>query len=183
MKRTLLLTTFLAAIFMNSCGHGSSTCTINCGGGTATLNVAMSTVPLTPPPATSILSFSLTVTGMSLTPTTGNDINIPLTATTYVFDAAKLQSDSMFLGEISANVPPGTYNKITLAVNNASVTFCTQPNPGVAGCSAGSIATVVANPLVSTPASALGLTLAAKDKQGIRIKLNMGTGLTLNGQV
>ncbi|HXM99719.1 MAG TPA: hypothetical protein VN982_14715 [Candidatus Dormibacteraeota bacterium] len=183
MKRTLLLTTFLAAIFMNSCGHGSSTCTINCGGGNATLNVTMSTVPLTPPPATSILSFSLTVTGMSLTPTTGSDINIPLTATTYVFDAAKLQSDSAFLGQIRANVPAGTYNKITLAVTNASVTFCTQPNPGVAGCSASSIATVNANPLVSTPASALSLTLAANDQRGVRLQLNIAMGLTLNGQV
>lgn len=183
MKRTLLLVTFLAAIFMNSCGHGSSTCTINCGGGTATLNVTMSTVPLTPPPATSILSFSLTVTGMALTPATGSDINIPLTATTYVFDAAKLQSDSAFLGQVRASVPAGTYNKITLAVTNASVTFCTQPNPGVPGCSAGSVATVIANPLVSTPASALSLTLAANDQRGIRLQLNIAMGLTFNGQV
>jgi mannose/fructose/N-acetylgalactosamine-specific phosphotransferase system component IIC len=141
----------------------------------------MTAVPLTPPPGTSILSFSITITGISLTPTTGSDISIPLAATTYIMDAAKLESDSAFIGQALALVPPGSYNKITLAVNSAAVTFCTATS-GTPGCNAGSVATVPASPLISTPSSPVTLTLAANDKAGLRVMLNMGPALTISGQ-
>jgi hypothetical protein len=141
----------------------------------------MSAVPLAPPPATSILSFSLTITGIALTPTTGSDISVPLTAaTTYVVDTTKLQSDSALIGQALVMVPAGTYNKITLAVSTASVSYCTQPSPGTPGCSAGSVTTL--NAPMSTPSSPITLTLAANDKQGLRVGLNIAPTLTLSGQ-
>lgn len=141
----------------------------------------MSAVPLAPPPGTSILSFSLMITGIALTPATGSDISIPLAATTYVVDTTKLQSDSGFIGQGLAMVPAGTYNKITLAVSSASVTYCKQTS-GTPGCDAGSVTTVNASPLVSTPSSPITLTLAANDQKGLRVEFNMAPGLTLSGQ-
>jgi hypothetical protein len=182
-KQALVLVTLLGALCMNSCSHGQLVCVTNCGGGSATLNVTMSAVPFTPPAGTSLLSFSITITGMSLSPATGSDINIPLATTTYTLDATKLQSDSAFMGQGLATIPAGTYNKVTLMVSSASVTFCTQPSPGTAGCAGGSVATVTSNPLVSTPSSPISLTLAASDQKGLQLQFNMVPGLTLNGQV
>jgi hypothetical protein len=183
-NQALLLVTLLGALYLNSCSHSQTVCVTNCGGGgNATLNVTMSAVPFAPPASTSILSFSLTITGMSLSPATGSAINIPLAATTYVLDTTKLQSDSAFMGQVLASVPAGTYNKITIAVSSASVTFCTQISPGTPGCASGSVATVNSNPLVSTPSSPISLTLAANDQKGLQLQFNMVPGLTLNGQV
>lgn len=178
-----LLVTLLGAFCISSCSHSSVACSGTCVNNNATLNVTMSAVPLTPPPGTSILSYGLTVTGIALSPTTGSDISIALNATTLVMDATRLQSDSAVLGQVRASVPAGTYNKVTLAISSASVTFCTQSNPGTPGCSNGSVATVVANPRASTPASALSLTLAANEQAGLRLQLNMAQTLTINGQV
>lgn len=178
--RILLLVLVLGAFFFSSCSHGPNGCNGTCVNGNATLSVTMSAVPLTPPPGTSILSFSLTITGIALTPTTGSDISIPLAATTFVVDATKLQSDSAFIGQALALVPAGTYNKITLAVNSAAVTYCTTS--GIAGCTAGSVTTVPASPLISTPSSPITLTVATNDKAGLRVVFNMMPGLMINGQ-
>ncbi|GAC1679463.1 MAG: hypothetical protein PVS2B2_17270 [Candidatus Acidiferrum sp.] len=142
----------------------------------------MTAIPFAPPPNTSILSFSLTITGISLSPATGSDINIPLAATTYILDTTKLQSDSAFIGQVLVGVPAGTYNKVAIAVSSASVTFCTQPSPGTPGCSNNSVAIVNSNPQSSVPSSPISLTLAANDRKGLQLQFNMVPGLTLNGQ-
>ena len=184
MKRNLLLLTLLGTFWLSSCSHSNiicqTCCTGTCVNNDATLSVTMSAIPLAPPPGTSILSFSFTITGIALTPTTGSDISIPMTAATYVLDATQLQSDSALIGQANAMVPPGTYNKITLAVSSAAVTFCTTS--GTAGCTVGSVTTVPANPLMSTPSSPVTLTLAANDKQGLRVVLNIAPTLSPNGQ-
>src|SRR5476649_2647773 len=103
--KTLFLFVLLAAVSMTACsGLGDS------GGvvpppvmGNATLSVTMQAKPLAPPPNTNILSYSLTIGGVTLTPSSGNPINIPGSVT---LDLTRLQSDSAFLGTISA--PSGT---------------------------------------------------------------------------
>src|SRR3982074_1839367 len=125
-NRVLFLLTVVSAIWFTSCSHGQicQTCCVGtCINNDATLGVTMSAIPLTPPPGTSILSYSFTVTGISLTPTTGSDINMPIATIGYVFDGAKLQSDSAVLAVGTASVPAGTYTKMTVAVSNAAVTY------------------------------------------------------------
>jgi Domain of unknown function (DUF4382) len=137
MKSRLLtaLAAFAAVVSLASCSGVKNECTVNCGGGgTPSLSVTLAAVPFVPPPNTSILSFAVTINSVSLTPTSGgSDVNIPLNATTYSVDLTRLQSDSSFLGHVIANVPSGTYNKVTVGVTSAVVTYCTASSgtPGV----------------------------------------------------
>ena len=143
MKSRLLtaLAAFAAAVSLASCSGVKNECTVNCGGGgTPSVSVTLAAVPFVPPPNTSILSFAVTINSVSLTPTSGgSDVNIPLNATTYSVDLTRLQSDSSFLGHVIANVPSGTYNKVTVGVTSAVVTYCTASS-GTPGCNTGSVA-------------------------------------------
>src|SRR4029077_13817011 len=115
---------FFAALSLTACSGPKTGCTLNCGsGGTATVSLTLAAVPFVPPPSTSILSFAVTINGVTLTPANGSPVNIPLNAATYVVDLTRLQSDSAFLGQVLANVPAGTYNKITVNVTSAVVTY------------------------------------------------------------
>src|SRR6266481_4426345 len=116
-----------AALSLAACSgpKTGTVCTTNCGGGDATVSFTLAAVPFTPPPGTSTLSFGLTLSSVQLTPSSGSVVNIPLNAVTYAVDLTRLQSDSAFLGQALANVPAGTYNKVTVGVTSAVVTYCT----------------------------------------------------------
>src|SRR5258708_12733538 len=148
-------------------------------GGTATLSVAMTAVPLTPPPNTNLLSFVVDINTITLTSSTGSTINIPLNTTNLSVDLTRLQSDSAFLGK-SATVPAASYSSITVSISNPVVTFCTQTT-GVAGCAAGSVTTIsgaaAAPKITSAP---FPLTLTANQKTGLAINFNLGNALTVS---
>jgi hypothetical protein len=138
--------------------------------------------PLTPPPGTSILGFSLTITGLSLTSLSGATVNVPLPSTTYTVDLARLQSDSAFLGQALSGIPPDTYNKLTLSVNGSRVTYCTQPVPGTPGCASGSIATVSGGAAAPSISSApFPLTLAENQFVALRVQFDISKAITVNG--
>jgi hypothetical protein len=143
----------------------------------ATLSVTLQAKPLTPPPGTNILSYSLTVGGLTLTPATGNPINVPGPLT---FDMMRLQSDSGFLGKVTA--PAGTYTSLTVSLTDAVVTFCTD-TPGVPGCNTASVVSVTggaSSPVITLPSG--GLVLTSNQQTGLSIDFNIGGTLTLTGQ-
>ena len=182
MKSRLLtaLAAFATVVSLASCSGVKNECTVNCGGGgTPSLSVTLAAVPFVPPPNTSILSFAVTINSVSLTPTSGgSDVNIPLNATTYSVDLTRLQSDSSFLGHVIANVPSGTYNKVTVGVTSAVVTYCTASS-GTPGCNTGSVAQITKGP--AAPATtAFSLTLAANQQAGLQVLFNFGNAMTVN---
>jgi hypothetical protein len=145
--------------------------------GDATLSVTLQAKPLIPPPGTNILSYSLTVGGLTLTPATGNPINIPGSLT---FDMMRLQSDSGFLGTVTA--PAGTYTSLTVSLTDAVVTFCTDTT-GVPGCNTASVASVTggaSSPIITLPNG--GLVLTSNQQTGISVDFNIGGTLSLTGQ-
>src|SRR5438034_2964148 len=95
---------FAACVF-TSCSGPKMPCTTNCNQqGTASVSATMATVPLAPPPGTNILSFAVTITGMSLTPSGGGSaVNLTLPATSITVDLMRLQSDSALLGQALAD--------------------------------------------------------------------------------
>jgi hypothetical protein len=143
----------------------------------ATLSITLQAKPLTPPPGTNILSYSLTVGGLTLTPATGNPINVPGPLT---FDMMRLQSDSGFLGKVTA--PAGTYTSLTVSLTDAVVTFCTD-TAGVPGCNTASVVSVTggaSSPIITLPSG--GLVLTSNQQTGISLDFNIGGTLTLTGQ-
>jgi hypothetical protein len=143
----------------------------------ATLSITLQAKPLAPPPGTNILSYSLTVGGLTLTPATGNPINVPGPLT---FDMMRLQSDSGFLGTITA--PAGTYTSLTVSLTDAVVTFCTNTT-GVPGCNRVPVVSVTggaSSPIITLPSG--GLVLTSNQETGLSVDFNMGGTLTLTGQ-
>jgi hypothetical protein len=141
--------------------------------------LTLTAAPLTPPPSTNLLSFIVDIASITLTPSTGSAVNIPLNTAAFSVDLTKLQSDSAFLGT-SATVPAGSYTSMTVSLSNPVVTFCTQTS-GTTGCAAGSLATIsgaAAAPLISS--APFPLTLTANQQTGLTINFNLSKALTVN---
>jgi uncharacterized protein DUF4382 len=178
-SRRYLVFAVLAAILSLSSCSGTKHTGGGGGGGTASLSLTLAAVPFVPPPSTSLLSFAVTINSVSLTPASGGSaVNIPLNATTYSVDLTRLQSDSSFLGQVMSNVPAGTYNKVTVGVTSAVVTYCTASS-GTAGCNLGSVAQFTSG--ASAPAtSSFSLTLTSAEKAGLQVVFNIGNAVTVN---
>ncbi len=180
-KALVLFTLLGAAAFAGCSGVPAGPCTVNCTPtGNATLSVTLQSKPLalTPAPNTNILTYSLTVAGLSLTPASGNPINIPGPLT---FDMMRLQSDSGLLGTVT--VPSGTYASLTLSFTDAVVTSCTS-TAGVAGCNTASVIQNkggVAAPVITFPNG--GLVITSNQQAGVSVVFDMGGTLTVANQV
>lgn len=172
----------LAAIFaITSCSGVKTPCTVNCGGGggNASLNLVLAAVPFTPPPGTSILSYAVVVNSVSLTPSTGGSVvTIPLNAGSYSADLTRLTSDSAFLGQLTASVPSGSYNLVTLGITSVAVTYCAAAG-GTPGCVPGTLAQF--NSGASAPTTSnFSVSLAANQRAGLRVLINFNNSLTVN---
>ena len=180
-RKYLAFAVVAAVLSLSSCSGVKNPCTSNCGGGggTASLNLTLAAAPFVPPPSTSLLSFAVTINSVSLTPSSGGSVvTIPLNAATYSVDLTKLQSDSVFLGQVISNMPSGTYNQVTVGVTSAEVTYCTASS-GTAGCNSGSVAQLSA--AASAPAtSSFSLTLADGQQAGLQVVFNIGNAVTVN---
>jgi hypothetical protein len=149
--------------------------------GDATLALTMRAIPVMPLQGTNLLSFSAAVVGVSLTPTSGGSINVPVNSSLYQIDFARLQTDTAFLGLATA-IPPGSYTNMVVSLANPVVTYCTQTQ-GLAGCTADSIVTVTSGP--ATPVISAGpfpLTLVSGQVDGLSIVLNLANALTVDRQ-
>jgi hypothetical protein len=180
-SKTLTLGFLLATISLTACSGLGNVCHTNCtvNGGTATLSLTLQAKPLALPPNTNILSYVVTIGGVTLTPVSGSTINIQNAQT---FDLTRLQSDSAFLGVLSTSIPAGTYTSLTVALTGATVTYCTV-TAGVPGCTASSVAQVtggVAAPIITFPNG--GLVLTSDEKAGLSVVFDMGATLTVSSQ-
>ena len=149
------------------------------GGGTATLSLTLVATPQTPPTNISLLSFSVDVTGISLTPSSGNLQSFTLNSSTYTVDLTKLQSDSAFLGS-SATVPAGAYTAVTVGFSNPVLWYCTPPSPGVAGCGTGGVIEVTGGG--TAPPITTSLTLTANQQTGLAINFNLANAIVISAQ-
>jgi hypothetical protein len=109
---SLLPVPLLAALSLVACSGPKNRCTTNCGTGTATVSLTLvsDTLPTNP----SILSFKVSILGITLTPTTGTAQTIHPSPS--VVDLMRLQSDTAFLGALT-NVPSGSYTvQVSLSI-------------------------------------------------------------------
>jgi len=90
-----------------------------------------------------------------------------------------MQSDSSFVGQKLTSVPAGTYNKVTVGVTSAVVTYCTTTS-GIAGCNAGSVTQIVAGAAAPTTPSTFSLTLASNQQAGLQLLFSFANAITVN---
>src|SRR5882762_11184665 len=107
------------------------------GGGNATVSFTLvaDTLPANP----SILSFNVSITGITMTPSSGTAQTLHPSPS--VIDLMRLQSDTAFLGTLS-NVPAAAYT-VQVALSNPEITFLNDTGSaitvGTASCPNGSV--------------------------------------------
>ena len=147
------------------------------GGGTGNLPLSMtlSAIPAGVPSTISILSFTVTISGVTITSQTNGALT-NLSLTNFTADLNKLLADTAFLGQFS--LASDQYSKIQVAITSSQVVYCTSTS-GVAGCTSGTIASVNGGPatLTFTYSPALSVTSPGI---GVRVRISMSNALVLN---
>ena len=177
-KRSILAVAFAAllSLSLSSCRGTKSHCITNCGGGGPTLNLVLTD---TPPTGVTILSFTLPISGISLTPSTGSAVSVYPGGT---FELTRLQSDT---SGIAANisVPAGTYTKINVNLGTSSGVYINSSGAAIttsAGtCQNGAVCTMPAGAAtqISVP---INLTLS-NSAQWLGIDFNLNNAITTAG--
>jgi hypothetical protein len=172
----------LAGMLFSSCSGVKQV--INCSGTTCvnqngTVSFVLTATPPDPNSQLSIQAFTATITGITLTPSSGSDVSLPLNATTYIAEFNRVTSDSTIL-TAGASVPAATYTQVKISFSAPTVTFCTQPNAGVPGCAAGTLTSV--SGAAGSASTSINLSLGVNQRTGIAINVNLGSTLTLSTQ-
>src|ERR1700676_2597359 len=174
----LFLPALIAIVFLSSCSGNKTVCKTNCGSGNANLTVTMYD---TPPTGVGILSFTLPIAGISLTPATGS----PQAVATLVssVEVTRLQTDSQLVAS-AAPVPAGTYTAINVTIGPTTATSNAFINSSTSTITYGS-STCVAGAVCRLPVGAvftvnipLALTLTANQNQWIGLDFNLNNAIT-----
>src|SRR5882724_3463755 len=131
-----------ACAFLASCsGAPGGGCVSDCGGGNATISLVLTATPPNPTAQLSIQTLTATIAGITLTPATGAAVNVSLNSSAYIADFNRVTSDSTLLAR-QVSVPAGNYTQMAITFSAPRVTYCTQANPGVPGCAAGTLQSI-----------------------------------------
>jgi Domain of unknown function (DUF5666)/Domain of unknown function (DUF4382) len=165
---------------LNSCSGVGSTggCTTNCGGNTANLTISLFD---TPPVGTNVLSFTLPIAGITLTPNTGSPVAVATAVSSA--EVTRLQTDSTVIAD-RVSVPTGTYTTIsatvgpTSATNNVFLnTSGTTITAGTTSCPNNSICNLPVG-AIFTIAMPLSFTLTSNQNQWIGLDFNLNRAIT-----
>src|SRR5882762_3499732 len=172
-KYSALALLILASLSLSSCGHVPGIpCLLDCGGGggNATVSFKLTATPTDPSLGLSIQAFTATITGVSLTETSGVSINVPLNATTYIADFNRVTSDSTLLAA-AVTIPAASYTQVKVTFSAPRVTYCTQSNPGVPGCAAGTLKSV--SGMAGSATSTVNFLLIANEQNAIALNVKL----------
>ena len=167
---------------MNACSglgdKGGGGCTTNCGGGTTNLTISLYD---TPPMGTSVLDFVLPITGISLSPSSGSNVNVPVTVSSP--EVTRLQTDSTVIVDQSP-IAAGSYTSINVTVGPSSATGNLFLNTSGGPITSGTTS-CLNNQLCDLPVGAaytisipIALTLTSNGNQWIGLDLNLNNIIT-----
>lgn len=178
-NKVLLPVLLLVAFSFSSCSgqKGAVVCPGGVCGGNGSVSVTM--VADTLPSHPSLLSFRVTITGITFTSSTGTAQVVHLNRALTI-DLMRLQSDTVFLGTF-ANIPTGQYTSATLTITGAAnITFLNDTNATVSGCPAATICPLsVAGS--SNPVATVSFAVSSNTVTGIGIDLNFANAVSISG--
>jgi hypothetical protein len=189
-NKVLISLLLVAAISLASCSGQSKSGPPPPPGGNTTLSLTLRDTLLA---GTSILSFKVTVTGVSLTPSTGKPVSLTLNPTTPIIELTHLQSDSAFLG--TSTVASGNYISATISFTSPDIVLINQTTlpltGGTAACPVstfGALTTCEFKPTASgtitLTTAPFPLTLTANEQTGLSLDFNLNNVITMtNGAV
>jgi hypothetical protein len=138
---------------------------------------------------TSILSFKVTVTGVSLTPSTGKAVNLTLNPSTPIIELTRLQSDSAFLG--TSTVPSANYTSATVAFSAPDIVLINQTTVALTGgtpapCPVNAVCEFkpATSGTITLTTAPFPLTLTSNQQTGLSLDFNLNNAITMtNGAV
>jgi len=119
------------ALLLNGCGNSYSSMQPPPGPGAQGAAVTL-TVKDTPPAGVTVLSLELTVNSAVLNPG-----NYALVTNPLKIEVKQLETDAAFLSTV--NVPPGTYQSITVNLTNPELTILNQSGAAIGSCANNSV--------------------------------------------
>ncbi len=176
-KKTLLLIALTVAFAVSSCsGLHSGGCTTNCGGN-ATLSITMSD---TPPTNTNVVSFSLPIIGITLTPSSGSQVSVFSSNPSTDFELTRLQSDTNLVVS-KVTVAEGTYTAINVTVAAPSGTFINSSGSTIGQCVAGAVCGITGSAATITYTYPTGspLVLNSNANQWLNLDFNYNNAVLL----
>src|SRR6266481_915707 len=169
----------LVALSLAACSGPQNRCTVNCGGGTATVSLTL--VADTLPPNPSILSFKVTIVSVTLTPTSGTAITFT-PPSPIVIDLMRLQSDTALLGSL-ANVPSGSYT-VQVSLSSPEMTFFNDTSSTITAngvtCLSGLVCAATFTAVGTPTVSSFTLNASTGGKQGIEFDFNLKNAISLS---
>ena len=169
----------LVALSLAACSGPQNRCTVNCGGGTATVSLTL--VADTLPPNPSILSFKVTIVSVTLTPTSGTAITFT-PPSPIVIDLMRLQSDTALLGSL-ANVPSGSYT-VQVSLSSPEMTFFNDTSSTITAngvtCLSGLVCTATFTAVGTPTVSSFTLNASTGGQQGIEFDFNLKNAISLS---
>jgi len=175
----------VAIIAVAGCsGGGTQTTTGGGGGGGGNSQPASLTLTLTSKPDVtltniSVLAATVSITGITLNPASGNAVPLTLAPATYPVDLTRLQTDTALLGVLS--LPAGSYSSATVTFSAPTLTLDNQSGATLNGtCLTGTICKIVLPAGSSQVTSApFPLALTAGQASGISLNLNLNDAVTV----
>jgi Domain of unknown function (DUF4382) len=130
-KKSLVLVVFAAMVALSSCSGLGNVCTTNCGGGgSAGLSLTISD---TPPTNTSVVSFSLPIIGITLTPSSGSAVPVFAPTSAASYELTRLQSDTSMIAA-NVKVAAGTYTAVNVTVSAPSAVYINSSGSAIGTC-------------------------------------------------
>jgi Domain of unknown function (DUF4382) len=175
----------VATISLASCSGQSKSGGVR--GGNTTLSLTMRDALLA---GTSIVSFKVTVTGVSLTPSAGKPVNLTLNPSSPIIELTHLQSDSAFLG--TSTVPSANYTSATVAFSAPDIVLINQTTGALTGattaCPVSPVTTCEFRPAssgtITLTTAPFPLTLTPNEQTGLSLDFNLNNAITTtNGAV
>jgi hypothetical protein len=173
---------FVAIIALAGCSGGNQAASGGGGGGgnPASLVVTLTSKPDVSLTNISVLSATVSITGITLNPTSGNAVPLPLSPATYPVDLTRLQADTALLDVLS--LPAGSYSSATVTFSAPTLTLDNQSGTTLNGtCLTGTICKIVlpagSSQVTATP---FPLTLTAGQASGISLSLNLNDAITVS---
>jgi Domain of unknown function (DUF4382) len=182
-KGSLALIVIASVLGLSSCsGLKSSTpCMTNCGPtGKATLAISIFD---SPPTGVSVLSLTLPIVGITLTPSSGSPVAVFSPTTSANFELTRLQTDSSVV-TTGVSVTAGTYTAINVTVGTSSGVFINSSGATVGACVAGAVCGFPngsATTITFTFPTALVLT--SNQTEWIGLNFNMNSAITTSNGI
>jgi Domain of unknown function (DUF4382) len=170
-KKSLLLVVVAALFTLSSCSGLKTRCTVNCGGtGNSSLSLTISD---TPPTNATVVSFSLPIIGITLTPSSGSAVSVFSSNPSTDFELTRLQSDTNLVAT-NVTVAAGTYTAVNVTVAAPSGVFVNATGATVGPCVSGAFCGITgsAATITYTYPSGSPLTLTANATQWLDLDFN-----------